>query len=493
MRIVFGAILMVLVFSIAGAHPVGVPPPPTKIIDLADGGEQRQMPPIIVDGDGDGYLNTADCNDDNAAVNPGTTEIYNGVDDDCDGVIDNGFDTSVDRPTPQVVKMLWPDNKALKPEELISIDGRPHIVRADKMFAVVWSDQMDRLRLAMIDDNGKLAEDKPPIVFMDEKLDPFRARAPDIAWTGTHFGIVYEDTSRANPGIRLLIVKSDGSVFGSSPVAALGGQPKIVWAQDRFGVVWRVPYCAGDCLRFQRFDLDGRGIGNPEILKNSGWAAEIAFSGTGMQANNTYTGSFGIVYEAYYGASVTADVLLTVFPLEPYYIGPEPIKVNDLNYPYTPLGSRPSIAANPTGFAICWHVLVDNKIDGARLRFFAPDGMQPIQEFTLDADAGRASNMVWTGSEFVVVNDNIVAGPPAGFDVHFRRLDPSGNSHLAGGWGPWQEINLSNSTPGNVSVSPHIARAATPEGQGIFGVVWVEQEENLPGVGRIWFANVTHR
>ncbi len=49
------------------------------------------------DQDGDGYTTcTGDCNDFNAAVHPGAPEICNGVDDNCDGRIDEGFDQDGD-------------------------------------------------------------------------------------------------------------------------------------------------------------------------------------------------------------------------------------------------------------------------------------------------------------------------------------------------------------------------------------------------------------
>lgn len=47
---------------------------------------------VCSDGDGDGYCAEAgDCDDTNPAVNPGEVEICNGLDDDCNGVIDDGI------------------------------------------------------------------------------------------------------------------------------------------------------------------------------------------------------------------------------------------------------------------------------------------------------------------------------------------------------------------------------------------------------------------
>ncbi|MCK5234332.1 MAG: S8 family serine peptidase, partial [Candidatus Aenigmarchaeota archaeon] len=52
--------------------------------------------PTPVDNDGDTYYSDVDCNDSNASIHPNAIEICNGVDDNCNGTIDEGFDLDND-------------------------------------------------------------------------------------------------------------------------------------------------------------------------------------------------------------------------------------------------------------------------------------------------------------------------------------------------------------------------------------------------------------
>jgi uncharacterized delta-60 repeat protein len=50
---------------------------------------------VYLDADGDGYYSDVDCDDTNAAIYPGATEVCNGLDDSCDGVIDEATITKM--------------------------------------------------------------------------------------------------------------------------------------------------------------------------------------------------------------------------------------------------------------------------------------------------------------------------------------------------------------------------------------------------------------
>ena len=87
----------------ASRHPAAPETSQNGIDDDCDGSVDEDVSATLdADGDGDGYAaSEGDCDDIHPQVNPGGPETDDGIDNDCDGAIDEGFDTDGDGYTPR--------------------------------------------------------------------------------------------------------------------------------------------------------------------------------------------------------------------------------------------------------------------------------------------------------------------------------------------------------------------------------------------------------
>ncbi|MBI5740037.1 MAG: hypothetical protein HZA16_04875 [Nitrospirae bacterium] len=64
----------------------------TIVFDMNEPVETNEwLNTIDIDSDGDGYISAADCDDTNSSVKPGASEVCDAVDNNCDGMVDEGF------------------------------------------------------------------------------------------------------------------------------------------------------------------------------------------------------------------------------------------------------------------------------------------------------------------------------------------------------------------------------------------------------------------
>jgi len=239
-------------------------PPVSAVLDLDGDMHFAPLPgkkPGDVDACGD------DCDDTNAAAHPGGTEVCDGVDNDCDGIVDNGASLVSVGDAVQIS-----EGTTLASPASIAYSGGDGYLAS-------FSGEVASNAAVYLASLGRTGTHQTPTKFT---IGPADAFGGPLAWTGDRFGLAWSDRRDArstviNYEIYFNIVNPDGSKRNQdlrvTYVDGFSISPALAWTGNEFVVLWQ-----DDGLRSgineifgQRIDVNGVPLGgNVRLIDDGG-------------------------------------------------------------------------------------------------------------------------------------------------------------------------------------------------------------------------------
>jgi hypothetical protein len=415
------------------------------------------------DRDADGRGDACDCRPDDPTSHPGGTEFCDGLDNDCDLVVDENCLETCD------VALTW--SSAMRLTDNTGWSGMTSAVWTGSGYGVAWHDDSDgnyEIYFARLDATGaKLGvdvrvTDDPAIsafptltwtgtefglAWWDDRdgnreiyfrridaagvplgaavritLADGASSAPSLSWSGTEFGLAWQDDRDGNQEIYFARLNAPGDLLGSAgrltddPAASI--EPSLVWAGDRFAVAWEDERHGDSEIYFAAIDTAGEKIGNDLRITNAAGSSGIP--------SLVWTGfGFGLAWHDY------RDDAWEIYFARLYTTG-APVE-NDLRLSDDPATSGyPSVTWTGSEYGVAWH---DQQDGNWQLYHTVID--------TTGADAGGAlkvtdttsgsyaPSLVWAAGAYVVTWHDDREG---NFEVEFVRLgccgDVDGDGYL---------------------------------------------------------------
>jgi hypothetical protein len=338
-----------------------------------------------LDADKDGYGDACDCGSDDPYRYPGGPEFCDGVDNDCDTVVDESCLAACDSPSETGVQLPVSDT---------SMDaGYPSVVWTGTEYGVAWHDNRDgnwEIYFARLDASGVLIGSEVRVT-----NDSAISGGPSLVWTGTEYAVAWRDERDGPAEIYFARIDASGSKVGSdvrvTNDSGYSSSPSLVWTGHEYGVAWHDDRDEvtdpNTEIYFARLHWSGNKIGSDQRLSNA--------LGLSEYASLVWTGTEYAVswHDGQYGDS---EILLARIDSLGHEIGTERRVTNSAG------GSEmSSIVWTGTTFGATWH---DSR-DGNWEIYFArllSDGSRIGSDLRITNDTATSGypDLIWTGGDF---------------------------------------------------------------------------------------------
>jgi len=349
-----------------------------------------------------------DCDDSSAAAFPGGGEICDGVDNDCNGVVDDGAQ--------YVPRVSGPDAVRISRDGLDNASPGALATNGENFFVTYGGNEGGKGRLfgTFIDAEGKAVGTERRLTQIEP--DAFDSR---VAWTGDRFGVAWSDRRFDNYEVFFALFDRNGQKLNPGDVR-ISDTPQysinetVAFTGAEFVMVWQEGQGRNGSfsLSGQRIALDGSRVDAPVTISTEGESPSAAVGRPGL----------GIAW----GANNRIFFAPFDFALKPLRTPVELTRVGER-------GSYPDVVWNRDAFVVTWtNTTTDGKtsVSAAVL-----DGMGTVRQAGKTVSDSprfaRDGSVLPLGDRMLMVYSD-TRDQNGGYELYTRMLtstlDPLGNS-----------------------------------------------------------------
>lgn len=355
-----------------------------------------------------------DCDDDARDVHPGATEVCNGRDDNCNGVIDDNATFSPAGPDVAV------SESTLAPSGVGGVAWS-----GSRYLASFWGYERSAAHVYFTARNRDGSAAQTPAYKRISTSEP-DAYGAAVAWTGRELGVVWQDRRDGDYEIYFNRLNAEGEKLGPDQRVTFARgfsiNPSITWTGEDFVLAWQderddTALNQGNFeIYLQRIDREGRQIEDNIRLTREAANSEapVIAAGGGTLAVAWLDGRTGVPNASGARAIYFAPLTPSLARLAP-----------DIRL--TPTGFdavAPALAFNRDRWVIAWHDAAESSVDHevwATVRSASGSQLVAPTRLTMDPGFSRYPSLVGLGDRVMAVWADDRGGD--GYDLWARMFD----------------------------------------------------------------------